>query len=47
MSVFGRHLGLCDTLSLAGIDPMPDKMNLDPKLLYCEFESTRPPSWTM
>ena len=30
---FGHHLGL--TFSHAGIDPMPDKMNLD----YCEFQN--------
>ena len=39
---FGRHLGVTDTLGLyphAGIDPMPDKVNLDyVKLLYCEYQ---------
>ena len=41
ISGFGYHLGLTDTRpqSHAGIDSMPDKMNLDHlKQLYCEFQ---------
>ena len=38
ISGFGRHLGLTETRSHAGIDLMSDKMNLDLKLLYCEFQ---------